>query len=116
MTALHGLTSSDESGTTNSVLHLPSPPLVTLATVTVPFALVLLLGVASRITRVPFFAGLVRGLRGLALPVACGLVLLYGALVLGTVRQEARVSDGLRQTLAHEGRYLARLTGETWPD
>jgi hypothetical protein len=114
--ALHGLATSDESGTTNSVLHLPLPPLVTLATVAVPLALVLLLGVASRIARVPFFAGLVRGLRGLALPVACGLILVYGLLVLGTVRQEARVSDGLRQTLAHEGRYLARLTGESWPD
>jgi len=116
VTALRGLTPSDESGTTNSVLHLPSPPLITLATVTVPLALVLLLGVASRIARVPFLAGLVRGLRGLALPVACGLVLVYGLLVLGTVRQEARVSEGLRQTLAHEGRYLARLTGESWPD
>ena len=116
VTALHGLSSSDESGTTNSMLHLPSPPLVTLATVAAPLALVLLLGVASRIARVPFFVGLVRGLRGLALPVACGLILVYGLLVLGTVRQEARVSEGLRQTLAHEGRYLARLTGESWPD
>ncbi len=77
----------------------------------VPLLLTAALALSSRIVRVPVTVGIVRGLRGLAVPIGCGLLLLYGGLVLGTARQEARVSDALRRMVRHEGRYLAEITG-----
>jgi len=71
---------------------------------------------ASQIVRVPVSVGLVRGLRGLALPAACLVILvLYVPLALVTVRQEAAVTAGLHDVATHEGRYLARLAGLPWP-
>lgn len=81
----------------------------------VPGLLALVLGTASLVLRVPLTVGLARGFRGAALPVACCLVILYGGVALATARQEARVSDGLRRVMQHEGRYVAELAGEEWP-
>ncbi len=91
-------------------------PVAAPLTLAAPLLLVVALGIASRVVRVPLTAGLVRGLKGTALPAACVLVLVYGGLVLATVRQDALVDEGLRQTLAHEGRYLAGRAGVRWPE
>ncbi len=81
----------------------------------VPLMTALVLGIASRIVRVPLSVGLVRGFHGLAVPIACVLLLAYGGLVLGTLRQEIYVNNGLERGLQHEGRYLAELAGKEWP-
>lgn len=91
-------------------------PFAPLLTLIVPLLLVIGLGVASRVVGVPLTAGIIRGLKGIALPAACVLVIVYGGLILATVRQDARIDGGLRQTLAHEGRYLAARAGVRWPE
>jgi hypothetical protein len=81
----------------------------------VPFLTLLTLSVISRACRVPLSVGLIRGLRGCALPIACLLFLAYGVLVPLTQRQERVLDEGLTGTLHHEGSYLVGLIGETWP-
>lgn len=83
--------------------------------VAVPALLIGALALVSRVVRVPVSVGVARGLRGLALPVACALLLLYANLVVKTVEQETRVRGELAESMRHEGRYLARLAGKPWP-
>ena len=61
-------------------------------------------------------AGIFDGLRGAALLVASLLIFLYGAVALETSRQEHRLSTDLQRVWQHEGRYLADVAGEPWPD
>ncbi len=85
------------------------------AAVVVPTLLIGALALVSRVVRVPASVGIVRGLRGLALPVACALLFLYAGLVIQTARQETRMRGELAESVHHEGRYLARLAGQPWP-
>jgi hypothetical protein len=86
------------------------------AAVAVPILLIGALAFISSGLRVPVSVGVVRGVRGLALPVACALLLVYAGLTIQTVWQETRVRGELAETVRHEGRYLARLAGLPWPD
>jgi hypothetical protein len=81
----------------------------------VPFLTLLTLSAISRACRIPLSVGLIRGLRGCALPIACLLFLAYGVLVPLTQRQEKLLDEGLQGTLQHEGSYLVGLIGERWP-
>jgi len=69
----------------------------------------------SRIHGVPLSVALVRGFRGCAVPIACTLLLVYAALLPITLATERFVDSGVRQSLQHEGRYLAGLSHKTWP-
>ena len=81
----------------------------------IPLLLAIVLSIVSRVKRVPVSVGLVGGFRTVMPPLVFGLMLVYGGLVLWTVRQEARVNYGLERSLHGEGQYLAQMTGETWP-
>ncbi len=81
----------------------------------VPLLTLLTLGAISLVCRVPLTVGLVRGLRGCAVPIACILLLAYGLLVPFTLRQENIMGEGLKRTLQHEGRFIAELNGKEWP-
>ena len=81
----------------------------------VPLLMLAGIAIASRIFRVPVATGIGRGLRGLALPVACGLFLLYGPLLFGTVRQEAALNAYVDGMVSHEGEMMASQVGATWP-
>lgn len=81
----------------------------------VPAVLAIALSIRARIRRVPAFAALASGFRRVALPLACVLIIGYGAAVLGTLREEQRMDNGLRQMISHEGRYYAALAGAAWP-
>lgn len=81
----------------------------------VPAVLAIALSIRARIRRVPAFAALASGFRRVALPLACVLIIGYGAAVLGTLREEQRMDNGLRQMISHEGRYYASLAGAAWP-
>ena len=76
-----------------------------LATLPLPLLLTLVLGLA----------GGVRRLARILPSIACLLMLLYAGLVGITVRQENTLNQALEQSLQHEGRYLASITGEPWP-
>ena len=81
----------------------------------IPALFAVILSIVSRVKRVPASAGLVTGFTSIMPPLVFGLMLVYGGLTLWTVRQEARVSQRLEQSLHGEGQYLAQMTGETWP-
>ncbi|HZT42911.1 MAG TPA: hypothetical protein VFA07_12155 [Chthonomonadaceae bacterium] len=96
----------------------PLPPALTWVSglaLAIPLLTVSIFGLLSRIYRVPLSVGLVRGLRGIAVPVACILFLAYSGLVVGTLRQEAMLQKALDRQVQHEGRYLAEIAGRTWP-
>ena len=81
----------------------------------VPVMLSLLLSAVSLYNRVPLSVGLARGFRGLAVPAACLLALVYCGTLLGTLRLEKYVDAGLDATVQHEGKYLFSLAAKEWP-
>lgn len=81
----------------------------------VPAVLAIVVSLRARKRRVPVSAALADGFQRVALPLACVLVIGYGAAAMGTLRQEQQMDDGLRQMIRHEGRYYASLAGTVWP-
>jgi hypothetical protein len=81
-------------------------------TLLLPFAL----AVCCRLLRVPLSRGLFRGYRGLAVPTAAVLMLIYAGVVLVTAHDETRLNRVLDDVSRHEGRTLARLLGRAWPE
>lgn len=81
----------------------------------VPLLLLLASGGIALVRRAPFWVGLVRGFSSAALPTACLLLLLWGGLLLGTVRQEAAVDTQVWHQSHDEGPYLAAQMGKPWP-
>ncbi len=104
----------------NSVYDAHTGELVTRALGTV-FALgfpLLLLGMVAVVSRkawADFSANLGRWLRSLAVPMACGLLIIYSLLLLGTARQEEQLRVGLDKMVTHEAVYNASQAGLTWP-
>ena len=82
---------------------------------TVPLTAALCFAIVSRVCRVPLSVALVRGFRGCAAPIACGLILAYAALLPVTMRLESVEDNAIRETVHHEGRFLAGLDGKEWP-
>src|SRR5262249_44799228 len=81
----------------------------------VPLLTLLTFCILSLAWRVPMSVGVIRGLRGSAVPVACALLLAYSVLIPLTLRQESLVEAGLQHTLQYEGQYAAELSGKKWP-
>ena len=71
--------------------------------------------IISHASQVPLSVGIARGLRGLMVPVVAALLLVYGGMLLCTIRAEATVEYGLKRTLENEGQYLADLSNKQWP-
>ena len=83
-----------------------------------PYAALLMLAgsaIVSRVCRVPLSVGIARGFRELLIPVAVILFLIYGGMLLCTMRAESIVEYGLTRTLDNEGQYLADLSGKLLP-
>jgi hypothetical protein len=80
-----------------------------------PLLCAIILSIVSRVKRVPVSVGLVTGFRNAMPALVCALMLVYGGLVLWTVRQEARANYGLERSLHGEGQYLAQRIGAQWP-
>jgi hypothetical protein len=80
-----------------------------------PIASALVFGGVSLFCRTPLAVGMVRGFRGMAVPVACFLLLVYALTVPFTAREEARLNAELARSTRHEGRYLAARVGCAWP-
>jgi len=85
-------------------------------TAAIPLLTVFVLGALSRVWGVPLTVGIVRGLRGCAVPIACLLLLAYSLLVPITLHQESALEDRVQRTVQHEGRFMAEITGKRWPD
>ena len=80
-----------------------------------PLLLLLVSGVIALVRRAPVSTGLVRGFASAALPLACLLLLVWGGLLLGTVRQEGVVNVQIWHEVHDEGPYLAAQAGKPWP-
>lgn len=84
-------------------------------TALIPLLMLLTFSILSLIFRVPLSVGVVRGLRGCAVPISCILLLAYGVLVPMTLRQEIALEEGMQRTVQHEGRFMAEIAGKSWP-
>lgn len=109
---------SDDGGATGAAAPQAQEILVTalIGGLILPLLLLVVLSIAGRVRRVPVSVTLVRGFRGAGVTLACLLLIGYGALVLGTLRQERAADDNLQQMVQHEGRYYAKLAGRSWPE
>jgi len=74
----------------------------------------LILGL-SLFQRVPLSTGLGRGLRGVAIPVAAALFLVYGISLLPTTSLESAIKTEIARTVNNEPHRLAELAGKPWP-
>jgi len=80
-----------------------------------PLITIFALAAAALIGRRPALIFIIQGFRRSALPLASMLLLVYGILILVTLRQENAVSERLGQTLTRSGPYFAAQAGLTWP-
>jgi len=81
----------------------------------VPLLLLLGAALAARLRPAPRLARFGASLRVLAPATACVLLIVYGGLVLGTLRQEAVVRGPLEAMLQADGPYFAARAGLPWP-
>lgn len=95
--------------------HMALWPLAMFLLLLVPIGTTLLLALASKVSKVPVASGVGRGLRGITIPLACAVVLLYNGVVVATVMEEKEVNQTLDRTIQQEGPYLAECVGEKWP-
>jgi len=81
----------------------------------IPMLLIGLIGVVSLFQRVPLATGLGRGLRGLAIPAAVTLFVLYGASLAPTACLESVIKADVARTAQSEPHCFAEITGKPWP-
>jgi len=81
----------------------------------IPQLLVGLIAVLSLFQKVPVSTGLGRGLRGIAIPMAAVLFLVYGVSLLPTASLEASINTDITRTANNEPHRFAELTGKVWP-
>jgi hypothetical protein len=86
-----------------------------LSAIIVPLVVVVVIGLVSMRCRVKLATGLGRGLRGLAVPVACGLMLIFAVNVPFTARMDAKAQDAMAVQSLHEGRFISGETSAKWP-
>ena len=85
------------------------------AMLAVPLLLALVLSGVALVRRVSVFGAVAAGFQKLAVPVACLLLVVYGGVLIGTLRQERRVAALNRQIVLEGGRYFAAQAGQPWP-
>ncbi len=81
----------------------------------VPMLLLLFFAACSPKVGVPALAGMVRGMRGLAVPVDCCLVLLTVPLFVWLARADANLNRDINRAMQNENRYIAEISGKPWP-
>ncbi|MBC8134956.1 MAG: hypothetical protein H8F28_03605 [Fibrella sp.] len=91
-------------------IHAVAPVVFSATMLSIPLGLLLLVGIFSRMLRVPFAAGVTRGMRAMAIPLACVLTLAWCGTLLHTLHHEnAAIAEG--ETVARIGQiqYLKRM-------
>ena len=85
------------------------------ATLIVPLLLAIVLGITALVKRLPLLGTLTTGFQRLTIPAACVLIIVYGGVLIGTSRQERRVTALNRQIVFEDGRFFAAQAGQPWP-
>ncbi len=109
------LSGSDTDSASYGGVEMAARIVTIVCALALPLGMLGVISIISLCTRVPLATGIGRGLRGLALPVACALFLAYAAQTAGTLRQEARVNASLHAGMRSEGAANAAALGRTWP-
>jgi hypothetical protein len=81
----------------------------------VPLLLVGLNAVISQFQRVPLATGLGRGLRGIAIPAAMVVFLLYALSLLPTAYTEAALDKTIARSVHNQPQYLTECCHKIWP-
>jgi hypothetical protein len=81
----------------------------------IPMIAIIGLAIFSKVCRVPASIGIVRGMRGLAIPIASVLILIYGATVIQTARKDGHLNYANERWVHHEGEFYAEMSGKEWP-
>jgi hypothetical protein len=96
--------------TDKDVLKMLTPWAVGAMVLSVPLGLLLLFGIFSKMLKVPFAAGVTRGMRAMAVPLACVLTLAWSGTLLYTLRHERAAIAEMRQMVAiGEMQYLKQI-------
>ena len=81
-----------------------------------PLLMLALFALFSRMLKIPVAAGVTRGTRSIAVPLACLLLLAWGASVFNTLRHEnAAIAEMKRITEIGELRTVAEVSGQPYP-
>ncbi len=113
--ALIGLSGSSGDSDAEQARQMQTLQLCALSSLAVPLLLALVLSLAALVRRVSLPRTLATGFQRFALPLACLLLVVYGGLLVETLRQERRLSEFTRQAVSGGGRYFAARAGQTWP-
>lgn len=92
------------------VVKVVTPWVIGAAVLSVPLGLLLLFGIFSRILKVPFAAGVTRGMRAMAVPLACVLTLVWCGTLFYTLRHEhAAIAEMEQMATRGEMQYLKQF-------
>ena len=111
---VQGLTAGECGGSAGNDL-VPMIAMTYGVTVGVPLITIIGLAIFSKVCKVPVAIGIVRGMRGLALPIASAMILIYGATTVQTARKDAKLSYNNARWVQHEGKWYAERGGKEWP-
>jgi hypothetical protein len=81
----------------------------------IPTLLIGVIAVISLFQRVPLSTGLGRGLRGVAIPAAVALFVVYGVSLAPTAYLESVIKADVVRTTHNEPQRYAEITGKPWP-
>jgi len=112
---LFELSGSSGDSDTEQARQAQTLQLCALASLAVPLLLTAGLSLAALVRRVSWSRAVATGFQRLAVPLACLLVIAYGGVLLGTLRQERSVAEFNRQMISNSGRYFAAQAGQAWP-
>lgn len=112
---LIGLSGSNGDSDTEQARQAQTLQLCALASVAVPLLLITGLSLEALVWRASWARALAAGFQRLALPLACLLLVVYGGLLVKTLRQERQLSEFTRQVVYGGGRYFAAQAGQAWP-
>ncbi len=101
-------------GADHETTHMPFTAMISVVPFLIPFLVIVLSAISSVVRRTPLRVGVARGLRSVGIPAACLLALGFSMLCVRAVKMEERVNGAIEQTMRHEGRYLATITGNRW--
>ncbi|MBC8137443.1 MAG: hypothetical protein H8F28_16300 [Fibrella sp.] len=115
---IQGLSGGDpdgESGTKN-IWGIILPIVISMVMLSSPVVLLAVFAGFSRMLRVPVAAGVTRGMRAMAVPLACVLLLGWGVCLVSTLKHEnAAIAEMKRVGQVGEPRLHAELLGRTYP-
>lgn len=119
VTMIQGLSGGDpegESSGTKNLWGILLPIIISVVMLSLPIVLLAVFAGFSRMLRIPVASGVTRGMRAMAVPLACVMILGWGVCLVSTLRQENAAIAELKQFgKVGEPRMQAELLGRAYP-